>query len=95
MHMREYVRNQEVVRKFFPKWNEERVRDLAVQKEILDEIEAISHLLEWTSDDIRILAKTDDDLFRVDYAIHVLEGAAGEKSILPEREPPDLPNLTF
>ncbi len=94
MFLFEYTRNQIVVQKLFPDWNEEKVKALAKDRETLQEIEAISHLLSWTNDGVRVLTKDEEDLLRIEYAVCVLEGVAGERSVLTDDDKPTLADLT-
>ncbi len=84
----EYTRDQKVVQKFFPTWNEEKVKALAKNREVLQEIEAIAHLLDWSDDNFQVLTKDEEDLVRIESAVYILEGAAGERSVLTNHSYP-------
>lgn len=93
MFLFEYTRNQRVVQKLFPDWKQEKVKALAKDRETLQEIEAISHLLSWTDDGVQVSTKDEKDLLRIEYAVCVLEAAAGERSVLTDHDRPILADL--
>lgn len=87
-----YIRNQRVVKKFYPHWNEEEVRALARVLWPLDEalwpLNKIVDLLECANGHVRIATEDDDELLEIETAVCFLETIADERSVLTNHNYP-------